>query len=276
MTTTTGTSTDLTAITAKHRALWASGDYPAVAADLIPDLGATLVEAAGVAAGQRVLDVGAGTGNAAIPAALAGADVVASDLTPELLAVGTQLAASCGAPLQWVEADAHALPFETAEFDTVLSCVGVMFAPFHEQAAGELLRVCRPGGTIGLLSWTPEGFVGRLFATMKPFAPAPPPGASPAPLWGDEQHVRDLLGDGVRDLRAERRTASFAVESTPEAFREWWKRLYGPTIAVYRSLADDPDRTAALDAAFLAMLADTQQPDRTWTAEYLLVVAERS
>lgn len=278
MTTTTSTqaTTDLTAITAKHRALWASGDYPAVAADLIPDLGAVLVGAAGVTAGQRVLDVGAGTGNAAIPAALAGADVVASDLTPELLAVGAQLAASRGAALQWVEADAHALPFETAEFDTVLSCVGVMFAPFHGRAAGELLRVCRPGGTIGLLSWTPEGFVGRLLATMKPFAPAPPPGASPAPLWGDEQHVRGLLGDGVRDLRVERRTASFAVESTPEGFREWWKRTYGPTIAVYTSLADDPGRAAELDAAFLAMLADTQQPDRTWTAEYLLVVATRS
>ncbi len=149
---------DLSTIGTKHRALWASGDYPAVAADLIPDLGTTLVEAAGVAAGQRVLDIGAGTGNAAIPAALAGADVVASDLTPELLAAGERIAAARGANLQWVEADAHALPFEDGEFDTVLSCVGVMFAPFHERAAAQLLRVCRPGGTIGLLSWTPEGF----------------------------------------------------------------------------------------------------------------------
>jgi SAM-dependent methyltransferase len=172
------TTPDLSAIGTKHRALWASGDYPTVAADLIPGLGATLVEAAGITAGQRVLDVGAGTGNAAIPAALRGADVVASDLTPELLTAGEQIAAARGAQLQWVEADAHALPFENGEFDAVLSCVGVMFAPFHERAAAELLRVCRPGGTIGLLSWTPEGFVGRLFATMKPFAPAPPPGAS--------------------------------------------------------------------------------------------------
>jgi SAM-dependent methyltransferase len=269
----TTTTPDLTAVRAKHRALWASGDYPTVAADLIPDLGATLVEAAGVAAGQRVLDVGAGTGNAAIPAALTGADVVASDLTPELLAEGERIAAARGAQLQWVEADAHALPFETGEFDTVLSCVGVMFAPFHERAAGELLRVCRPGGTIGLLNWTPEGFVGRLFATMKPFAPAPPPGASPGPLWGREEHVRTLLGDGVRDLRAQRRTTTFAVADGPEAFREWWKRHYGPTISVYRGL--DADRAAELDAAFLQLLEETRS-DGAWQAEFLLVTAVRT
>lgn len=269
----TTTTPDLTAVRAKHRALWASGDYPTVAADLIPDLGATLVEAAGVAAGQRVLDVGAGTGNAAIPAALTGADVVASDLTPELLAEGERIAAARGAQLQWVEADAHALPFETGEFDTVLSCVGVMFAPFHERAAGELLRVCRPGGTIGLLNWTPEGFVGRLFATMKPFAPAPPPGASPGPLWGREEHVRTLLGDGVRDLRAQRRTTTFAVADDPEAFREWWKRHYGPTISVYRGL--DADRAAELDAAFLQLLEETRS-DGAWRAEFLLVTAVRT
>lgn len=270
---TTTTTPDLSAIGTKHRALWASGDYPAVAADLIPDLGPTLVEAAGVAAGQRVLDIGAGTGNAAIPAALTGADVVASDLTPELLAAGERIAAERGARLQWVEADAHALPFETGEFDTVLSCVGIMFAPFHDRSSAELLRVCRPGGTIGLLSWTPEGFVGRLFATMKPFAPAPPPGASPAPLWGSEDHLRTLFGDGVRELRAERRTTTFAVSDSPEAFREWWKQNYGPTIAVYRSL--DAERAAELDASFLRMLEETRSGG-TWEAEFLLVTAVRA
>lgn len=270
---TTATSPDLPTIATKHRALWASGDYPAVAADLIPSLGAVLVESAGVTVGLRVLDVGAGTGNAAIPAALTGADVVASDLTPELLAAGERIAAERGARLQWVEADAQALPFEDGEFDTVLSCVGVMFAPFHDRAAGELLRVCRSGGTIGLLSWTPEGFVGRLFATMKPFAPPPPPGASPPPLWGSEDHVRMLLGHGVGELRAQRRTTTFDVAATPEAFREWWKANYGPTIAVYRGL--DPDRAAELDAAFLRMLEETRS-DGVWAAEYLLVTAVRS
>jgi ubiquinone/menaquinone biosynthesis C-methylase UbiE len=269
----TTTTPDLSTVATRHRALWASGDYPAVAADLIPDLGATLVEAAGITSGQRVLDVAAGTGNAAIPAALTGADVVASDLTPELLAAGEKLAAARGARLQWIEADVHALPFENGEFDAVLSCVGVMFAPFHERAAAELLRVCRPGGTIGLLSWTPEGFVGRLFATMKPFAPPPPPGASPAPLWGREDHVRELFDDGVRELRARRGTATFAVEDSPEAFREWWKRNYGPTIAVYKSL--DTDRSAELDAAFLRMLEETWSGG-TWEAEYLLITTEKS
>lgn len=153
------------ALKARHRAMWALGDYPAVAAEIIPELGATLVEAAGVRRGDRVLDVAAGSGNAAIPAALAGASVVACDLTPELLVTGQGLAAQRGAELEWHEADAEALPYADGEFDTVLSCVGVMFAPHHQASAQEMLRVCRPGGTIGLISWTPEGFVGQMFAT---------------------------------------------------------------------------------------------------------------
>lgn len=261
----------------KHRAMWASGDYGAVAAELIPDLGPTLVAACRVTAGQRVLDVGAGTGNAAIPAAATGADVVASDLTPELFTAGRAIAAARGVAPQWVEADVEALPFETGEFDTVLSCVGAMFAPHHQATADEMLRVCRPGGTIGMINWTPSGFIGNLFATMKPFAPPPPPGASPAPLWGDEDHVRTLFGDRVTELRVERRTTVFDHCATPTEFREYWKRNYGPTIAVYAANAADPDRVAALDEAFLAFLAawdtaPTGQPAR-YEAEYLLVTA---
>jgi len=149
------------ALKAKHRAMWALGDYPAVAAEIIPDLGAILVESCGVRPGDRVLDVAAGSGNAAIPAALAGADVVACDLTSELLERGRRLAQERAAELQWRQADAEALPFEDGEFDAVLSCVGVMFAPNHQACADELVRVCRPGGTVGLLSWTPEGFIGQ-------------------------------------------------------------------------------------------------------------------
>src|SRR6478609_3890963 len=142
------------ALKAKHRALWASGDYPAVAAELIPSLGAELVAAAGIRPSQLVLDVAAGSGNASIPAAEAGASVTASDLTPELFEAGRRIAAARGVEVEWVEADAEALPFADNSYDVVMSAVGVMFAPHHRAAADELIRVCRPGGTIGLISWT--------------------------------------------------------------------------------------------------------------------------
>ncbi len=267
------------ALKARHRALWAAGDYPAVAAELIPGLGARLVQACGVRAGQRVLDVAAGTGNAAIPAAAAGATVTASDLTPELFDAGRALAAQRGIRLDWVEADAEALPFADNEFDVVMSCVGAMFAPHHRVTAQEMVRVLRPGGTIGMINWTPDGFIGRLFATMKPYAPPAPPGASPAPLWGDEDHVRDLFADAVVDLALRRETVVMDRCATPLAFREYWKANYGPTIATYRFNEDDPERLAALDADFLTLLeqADTAtESDRTaYPAEYLLVTATK-
>ncbi|MFB8245509.1 class I SAM-dependent methyltransferase [Streptomyces sp. NPDC055952] len=267
------------ALKAKHRAMWAQGDYPSLAAEVIPELGAVLVEACGVGPGHRVLDVGAGAGNAAIPAALAGADVVASDLTPELFEAGRLAAEKQGARLTWQEADAEALPFGDAEFDTVLSCVGVMFAPHHERAAGELVRVCRPGGTLGLLSWTPQGFIGRMFAAMKPYAPPPPPGAQPPPLWGDEDHVRALLGDRVTDVRAERRTVRVDRFPTPEAFRDYFKERYGPTISVYKNIAGEPDRAAALDRDLVALARDGDlAAGRDGTVlewEYLLFTARR-
>ncbi|MFD5336943.1 class I SAM-dependent methyltransferase [Streptomyces hawaiiensis] len=266
------------ALKSKHRAMWAQGDYPSLAAEIIPELGAILVEACGVRSGQRVLDVGAGSGNAAIPAALAGADVVASDLTPELFEAGRRVARKQGAHLTWQEADAEALPFGDAEFDTVLSCVGVMFAPHHQQAAGELVRVCRPGGTIGLLSWTPQGFIGRMFAAMKPYAPPPPPGAQPPPLWGGEDHVRALLGDRVTDVSAERRTVRVDRFETPEMFRDYFKERYGPTISVYKNIAGEPERAAALDGALTDLVRDADLGSgRTvleW--EYLLFTARRA
>lgn len=262
------------ALKIKHRALWASGDYVAVATELIPELGPELVRACRVGAGDRVLDVAAGAGNAAIPAARAGATVTAADLTPELFAAGRARAAAQGVELDWQEADAEALPFEDDAFDIVMSCVGVMFAPRHQRSADELVRVCRPGGTIGLINWTPTGFIGQLFATMKPFAPPPPPGASPAPLWGDEAHVTELFGDRVADVSMRRRTVVLDRCSGPLEFREYWKRNYGPTIAVYAYNADKPEEVAALDDAFLDFLASTQDDGR-WEAEYLLVTATR-
>jgi ubiquinone/menaquinone biosynthesis C-methylase UbiE len=265
------------ALKAKHRALWASGDYPAVAAELIPELGPELVRACAVKPGNRVLDVGAGSGNAAIPAAAAGAIVTASDLTPELFDVGRRIAAERGVDLEWVEADAEAMPFADDSFDVVMSCVGAMFAPHHQATADELVRVCRAGGTIGMINWTPEGFIGNLFATMKPYAPPPPPGASPPPLWGNEDHVRALFGDGVTDLTARRQTVRMDHCANPLEFREYWKRNYGPTIAAYRFNQDQPERLAALDRDFLSFLTDWQEggDQAAWVAEYLLVTATK-
>jgi ubiquinone/menaquinone biosynthesis C-methylase UbiE len=265
------------ALKAKHRTMWALGDYPAVAAEIIPDLGAILVEASGVGRGDRVLDVAAGSGNAAIPAALAGASVVASDLTPELLEAGRALAARRGAKVEWRQADAEALPYVDGEFDTVLSCVGVMFAPHHQAAADELIRVCRPGGTIGLLNWTPEGFIGQMFATMKPYAPPPPPGAQPPPLWGSEDHVRALLGDAVTDVVARRQTVTIDRFAHASAFRDYFKANYGPTVAVYRGIAGDPDQVAALDHDLTELarrhLQGEEKAVMEW--EYLLLTARR-
>jgi SAM-dependent methyltransferase len=275
MTQTQQVQSDDAALKAKHAAMWAMGDYPAVATQVIAALGPVLVEATGIAAGDRVLDIAAGSGNASIPAARAGADVVASDLTADLLETGRQMAERAGAQLRWEVADAEALPYADAEFDAAISCVGVMFAPHHQVAADELVRVVRPGGRIGLLSWTPAGFIGQMFATMKPYAPPPPPGAQPPPLWGDEEHVRELLGDRVTDVTAETRTVPVALFPDGAAFRDFFKRTYGPTIAVYRSLADDPARGAELDAA-LAALGDDAVRDGAMEWEYLLLTANRA
>jgi SAM-dependent methyltransferase len=266
---------DDAALKAKHAAMWAMGDYPAVATEVIAATGPALVSATGIRAGDRVLDIGAGAGNAAIPAALTGADVVASDLTPELLETGRQAAEAAGVTLRWDVADAEHLPYQDGEFDAGFSCVGIMFAPHHQEAADELVRVVRPGGRIGLLSWTPAGFIGRMFATMKPYAPPPPPGAQPSPLWGDETHVRSLLGDRVTDVVAEKDNLPVELFADGAAFRDFFKRTYGPTIAVYRSLADDPARSEELDDA-LAALGDDALSGGVMEWEYLLLTARRS
>jgi ubiquinone/menaquinone biosynthesis C-methylase UbiE len=263
------------ALAAKHRAMWATGDYPKLARDLVAPLGPVLVEASHIGPGDRVLDVAAGTGNAAIPGAQTGASVVASDLTPELLHTGAAIAADRGLELEWREANAEALPFSDNEFDTVMSCIGVMFAPHHQQSADELVRVCRSGGTIAVLSWTPEGFIGQLFATMKPYLPAPPPGAQPPPLWGSENHVRELFGDRVTELDTQRRMVTVDFFSGGEQVRDYYKAYYGPTIAAYRNIAGDPDRVAALDRD-LAQLGDRYLAgSSTMEWEYLLVTARK-
>lgn len=264
-------TTALDPIKAKHRAMWALGDYDRISTEVIADLGPELVGAAGVAAGMRVLDVAAGSGNASLPAAETGAHVVATDLTPELVRIGAQRSASRGLDITWQEADAEHLGFADDEFDVTLSCVGVMFAPFHQPVADELIRVTRPGGTIALINWTPEGFIGRLFATMKSFVPAPPAGATPPPLWGDEGHVRELLAAGTSSLTTERLTLEVTRFGSGQDFRDLFASCYGPTIAAYRNVADSPDRIAELDQALVELAEEWGAGTGTMPWEYLLV-----
>ena len=271
----TGPATADRGYESKHRALWALGDYPNIATAVVAPLGPMLVQASGIGAGDRVLDVAAGTGNASIPAALTGADVIASDLCPDLLERGRAIAEARRITLTWQEANAEALPFENDQFDAVLSCIGVMFAPHHQDAADELVRVCRPGGLIGLISWTPEGFIGQMFATMKPFVAAPPPGAQPAPLWGSADHVRGLLGERVTEFTARRGMLPVDRFADGAAFRDYFKANYGPTIAAFRGLEGDPERIDALDAR-LAELGDRYLAGTsTMEWEFLLVTARK-
>jgi ubiquinone/menaquinone biosynthesis C-methylase UbiE len=258
----------------KHRAIWASGNYPAVVRDLVGPLGPVLVQAAAVGEGDRVLDVAAGSGNAAIPAAARGADVIASDLTPELFDAGREDAEHHGVQLTWEQADAEALPYADHEFDVALSALGVMFAPHHQEAADELVRVTKSGGRIGLLSWTPGGFIGRMFATMKPYLPTPPPGVQPPPLWGDPNHVRSLLGNRVDTVEWATDTLRVDRFATAEEFRAYFKHNYGPTIAAYKNLGDQPDRATDLDEA-LDDLAREHLVDGVMQWEYLALTARR-
>ena len=233
---------------AKHRKMWASGDYPTMVETFLLPLGPRLVEAAGITSGARVLDIAAGTGNASIPAARAGAQVVASDLTPELLEAGRARAEGEGLNLEWVEADAEHLPFDDESFDVVMSSIGAMFAPHHQEVADEMVRVCRPGGTIALLSWTPEGMIGALFRLMGPFAPAPPPGAQPPPLWGSEDHLAELFADRVDFGTLERDHLEITAFENAHDYGEHFKAYYGPTIAA-RANAEKEGRAEELDAA---------------------------
>jgi SAM-dependent methyltransferase len=262
---------------ARHRAMWASGDYPSMVETFLLPLGPRLVEACDLGPGVRVLDVAAGTGNASIPAAERGATVTASDLTPELLEAGRRRAEAQGLELEWVEADAENLPFDDESFDVVMSSIGAMFAPHHKDTAEELVRVCRRGGTIGLLNWTPEGMLGALFRTMGPFAPPPPPGAQPPPLWGSEAHVKDLFGDRVDFRTLERDLLEITAFERPHDYAEHFKERYGPTIAAQGN-ARRTGREAEFEEALDRFCDEWNRgtPDRArFEQEYLIVVATR-
>ncbi len=270
-------STVLSELKTRHRAIWASGDYPSMVETFLLPLGPRLVEAAGIGPGMRVLDIAAGTGNASLPAAARGADVTASDLVPELLEAGRHRAEAAGLELDWVEADAEDLPFEDGSFDVVMSAIGAMFAPYHQVAADELVRVSRPGGTIALLSWTPEGMLGALFRTMGPFMPTPPPGAQSPPLWGSEEHLRGLLADRVELGTLERGVLEVNAFDRPRDYGEHFKARYGPTIAA-RANAERNGRAAEFDAALDRFCDEWNRgtPEHArFEMEYLVAVGER-
>lgn len=258
--------------------MWASGDYPSMVEAFLLPLGPRLVEAGGIGSGMRVLDVAAGTGNTSLPAAERGASVTASDLTPELLEAGRRRAEEQGLELEWAEADAENLPFDDESFDVVMSAIGAMFAPNHGAVADELVRVCRPGGTIALLSWTPEGMIGAMFRTMGPFAPPPPPGAQPPPLWGSEEHLAKLFGDRVQPRVAERDVLEVTAFERPGDYAEHFKDRYGPTIAV-RANAAKTGRDGEFDAAFDAFCEEWNRggdENARFEMEYLVAVGTRA
>jgi ubiquinone/menaquinone biosynthesis C-methylase UbiE len=261
-----------------HRAMWALGDYHRFSRSTTWQLGPVLIDACGISAGQRVLDVAAGTGNVAIRAAKAGATVVASDLTPANFEAGRRAAASEGVEVEWREADAEALPFRDGEFDVVTSCFGAIFAPDHRKVADELLRVCRPGGTIGMINFTPDGTGGEFFQVLARYAPPPPRGAPPPVLWGREEHVRTLFGNRVESLKMTR--GEYVEEAaTPREYYELFQETFGPMVAIRASMAGQPDGAAPLDRDFIEFIErsnrGTPQGPVQIPYEYLLVVARK-
>jgi ubiquinone/menaquinone biosynthesis C-methylase UbiE len=239
---------------AGQRATWALGDYHAFARHSLWQFGPELVEACGIGPGQRVLDVAAGSGNVAIRAAEAGADVVASDLTPENFEAGRREAAAHGVRLEWVEADAEALPFDDGEFDVVTSAFGAVFAPDQQVVADELVRVCRPGGTIGLTVPTPPARKADRARMLADFVPTMFGGVSPL-RWTDEEHVARLFGDRVESLEMSRRRSELGSFADEAELRDFLKAHHPVAVALYRELDDDPELVAALDDAFLRVIA---------------------
>ncbi|HEX7487886.1 MAG TPA: class I SAM-dependent methyltransferase [Anaeromyxobacteraceae bacterium] len=240
---------DLEAIKARQRAIWSAGDYSVIGTTL-QIVGETLCEAADVSAGDRVLDVACGNGNAALAAARRFAVVTGVDYVPSLVERARARAAADGLTLDLREADAEALPFGDESFDAVLSTFGVMFTPDQARAAGELLRVCRRGGRIALASWTPDGFIGKVFRTIGGHVPPPAGLASPA-AWGTEERLAELFGGAAREIRTARRQYAFRYRSVAhwlEVFRTW----YGPVHRAFGSLP--PGAQAALERDLTGLL----------------------
>jgi ubiquinone/menaquinone biosynthesis C-methylase UbiE len=234
---------DLNALKTRQHGAWSSGDY-AIVGTTLQIVGEELCEAIDIRAGQKVLDVAAGNGNATLAAARRWCDVVSTDYVPSLLERGQLRAKADGLKVEFREADAEALRFDDAAFDVVMSTFGVMFTPDQDRAAAELLRVCKRGGKIGLANWTPEGFIGQLFKTLGKHLP-PPAGARSPALWGTEARINEMFATSAASIKAERRHFNFRYRS-PEHFLDVFKSYYGPMLKAF----------AALDAANQQRLRD--------------------
>ena len=240
---------DYAAVKAKQQATWASGDYAVIGVTL-QIIGEGLVEATDVRADERVLDVAAGNGNATLAAARRHAEVTSTDYVPALLDKGRIRAAAEGLPVTFRVADAEDLPFRDGEFDVVLSALGAMFTPDHRRTAGEMLRVTRAGGRIGLANWTPDGFIGQLFKTLGAYIPAPAGLQSPA-LWGTESHIANLFGEHAAHIRPVRKHFKFCYRS-PAHWLQVFRDFYGPTHKAFAAL--EPAKQDALARDITALL----------------------
>jgi SAM-dependent methyltransferase len=266
-------SIDVSAIKQGQRTMWSTGDYPEVARR-IESVAELLVERVGAGPGLEVLDVATGSGNVAIAAAQAGATVTGLDLTPELLEAARRRALQAGLDVRFIEGDAEELPFESGSFDRVTSCFGVMFAPRQQQAAAELARVVRPGGTVAFTAWTPDGLIGRTFRIISSFMPAPPPELKPPVSWGDEEHVRRLFADSGAELSFERLTVPFMHDS-PESWLDYDERILGPAIMAKAAL-EPQGRYGELREQMIELYSELNEAEDgsfRAQAEYLLTVA---
>ena len=257
------------------RATWSAGDYDAIV-DHIWSAGGDIVDRVGVNDGDAVLDVACGTGNAAIPAAAAGGKVTGLDVTPELFDDARRRAGEAGVELELVEGDAEDLPFPDETFDVVVSTFGCMFAPRHEVAASELARVLRPGGRLGVAAWTPDGSIGDFFRTTASFAPPPPEGFQPPPLWGTRDHVEKLFdGTGV-DVRFEDAAVQFRFDSIDEALETYWNSF--PPIVMLRNALRADGREDELREAMRGSFERSNRADDgvEYPGEYLITLGEKS
>ena len=246
---TTAPAPDYQAIKAKQRVTWATGDYGRVGVTL-QIVGEELCESVGVTAADRVLDVAAGSGNASLAAARRFADVTSTDYVPELLEQGRRRAEADGLRMVTQVADAEDLPFADGSFDVVLSTFGAMFSPDHRRTAGQLLRVTKPGGRIGIANWTPDGFIGQLFRVIGGFIPPPTGLASPAE-WGTEARIKELFGPHARDVRTQTKQFNFNYRSA-EHWIDHFKAFYGPVNKAFAAL--DGAKRQSLHDAIAALL----------------------